>query len=48
VNRDFTAEKPDKLWTSDITYIWTAEDIPEMAEAILESAIEKAFTGKPL
>ena len=23
VNREFTAEKPNQLWTSDITYIWT-------------------------
>ena len=26
VQRDFTAEKPDEVWTSDITYIWTLED----------------------
>lgn len=26
VQRDFTAEKPDELWTSDITYVWTLED----------------------
>jgi transposase InsO family protein len=23
--RDFTATRPDKVWTSDITYVWTAE-----------------------
>jgi putative transposase len=23
VNRDFTADAPDRLWTGDITYIWT-------------------------
>jgi transposase InsO family protein len=25
VNRNFTAEGPNRLWTSDITYIWTRE-----------------------
>lgn len=25
VNQNFVAERPDQLWTSDITYIWTAE-----------------------
>jgi transposase InsO family protein len=25
LNRDFTAEKPNKSWVADITYIWTAE-----------------------
>lgn len=25
VNQKFVAERPDQLWTSDITYIWTAE-----------------------
>jgi transposase InsO family protein len=25
VKREFTAEAPDRLWTGDITYIWTAE-----------------------
>jgi len=25
VQRNFTAEAPDRLWTGDITYIWTAE-----------------------
>lgn len=25
VNRNFTTEAPDRLWTGDITYIWTAE-----------------------
>jgi len=25
VRQNFTAEKPNKLWTSDITYIWTRE-----------------------
>ena len=25
VNQNFTAEAPDRLWTGDITYIWTAE-----------------------
>jgi putative transposase len=25
VKRNFTAEDPDRLWTGDITYIWTAE-----------------------
>jgi len=25
VNQEFTAEAPDRLWTGDITYIWTAE-----------------------
>ena len=25
VNQNFIAEKPNKLWTSDITYIWTTE-----------------------
>src|SRR5215210_5664775 len=23
--RDFTATRPDEVWTSDITYVWTAE-----------------------
>lgn len=25
VKRDFTAERPHQVWTSDITYIWTTE-----------------------
>jgi putative transposase len=25
VNRDFTALRPDKIWVSDITYVWTLE-----------------------
>ncbi len=25
VNQNFTAEAPNKLWTSDITYIWTLQ-----------------------
>ena len=25
VQRDFTAERPNKVWVTDITYIWTAE-----------------------
>lgn len=25
LKRDFTAERPHQVWTSDITYIWTAE-----------------------
>jgi len=25
VRRNFTAPAPDRLWTGDITYIWTAE-----------------------
>jgi len=25
VQREFTADAPDRLWTGDITYIWTAE-----------------------
>lgn len=25
LDREFTARRPDEVWTSDITYIWTAE-----------------------
>lgn len=25
LGRDFTAERPDEVWTSDITYVWTGE-----------------------
>jgi putative transposase len=25
VNQNFVADRPDQLWTSDITYVWTAE-----------------------
>ena len=27
VNQNFTAEAPDRLWTGDITYIWTARGL---------------------
>ncbi|MGL5512079.1 MAG: DDE-type integrase/transposase/recombinase, partial [Sporomusa sp.] len=25
LNREFTAEKPNQKWVSDITYVWTDE-----------------------
>ena len=31
VKRDFTAEKPNSVWTSDITYIWTCEGFVYLA-----------------
>lgn len=31
VNRDFAADKPNRIWTSDITYIWTMEGFVYLA-----------------
>lgn len=31
VNRDFTADMPNSVWTSDITYIWTLEGFVYLA-----------------
>jgi hypothetical protein len=31
VNRDFSADAPNKIWTSDITYIWTLEGFVYLA-----------------
>jgi len=43
VKRDFTAERPHQVWTSDITYIWTTEGW--LYRAVILDLYSRAIVG---
>jgi len=53
LKRDFTASKPDEVWVSDITYIWTAEGwlylavvLDLFSRKVVGWSLDRRMTGK--